>query len=68
MANQYKVPYSWQFNLYGSVDINRFTISGHVNNITNRDNMQTGVLTSTNKPRYMVESPTNFYVKLRYNF
>lgn len=67
-TNLYTVPSLWQFNLYGSVKMGKYTLSAHVNNLTNRDNMQTGVLTNTNKARYMVDAPTSFFVKLKCNF
>ena len=66
--NEHRVPDSWQIDLYGRVALGKYVLSGHLNNITNRDNIQTAVLTNTNKARYMVDSPTNFFVSLKYMF
>ena len=68
MANEFRVPDLWQLNLYGSVSLGNFIVSGHVNNITNRDNMQTGVLTNTNKARFMPDAPTNVFASVKYMF
>lgn len=66
--NEYRVPDSWQINLYGSYTIKNCTLSVHVNNITNRDNLQNGILTDTNEARYMVDTPTSCFVQMRYSF
>lgn len=68
MDNSFYIHGIWQLNLYGSVKINKFVIRGHINNITNNDNMQTGVLSNTNKPLYMPDAPTSFFVSIRYMF
>jgi hypothetical protein len=68
MDNVNTVPDLWQLNVYGSLKLNKFLISGHVNNITNRDNLQTGVLSNTGKPLFMPDAPTNFFVSLKYLF
>lgn len=68
MANEYRVPDLWQLNVYGNVKLGKFDISAHVNNITNRDNVQTGVLTNTGKARYMVDTPTSFFLGVKYMF
>jgi iron complex outermembrane receptor protein len=68
MANTERIPDLWQLNLYGSVTLGKFIVSGHVNNITNRDNMQTGVLTNTNKARFMPDAPTNVFTSIKYMF
>ena len=67
-ANEYTVPDLWQFNIYGTYNIGKCVLSAHVNNITNRDNLQNGVLTNTGKARYMVDSPTSFFVQAKYMF
>ena len=64
--NDHEVKESWQIDVYGKLNIGKFILSGHVNNITNRDNIQTGVMGVT--PRYMVDAPTNFFVSLKYMF
>jgi hypothetical protein len=68
LDNEFTVPDLWQLNLYGSVKLSNFLISGHLNNITNRDNIQTGVLSNTGKPLYMPDAPTNFFVSVKYMF
>lgn len=67
-ANEYSVPDAWQLNLYGSYSISKYILSAHINNITNRDNLQTGILTNTNEPRYMVDIPISFYASVKYVF
>lgn len=67
-ANEFRVPDNWQFNMYGSYSIGKYVLSGHVNNITNRNNLQTGILTNTNEPRYMVDIPTSFHISVKYIF
>ncbi len=68
MANTERIPDLWQLNVYGSVKLNKFVVSAHVNNITNRDNIQTGVLSDTGKPLYICDVPTNFFVSVKYMF
>lgn len=68
MMNDSSVPDLWQINLYGSVTLSRFVVSGRLNNITNRDNLQTGVLSDTGKPLYMPDAPTNVFVSVKYKF
>lgn len=67
-ANEYTVSDLWQINVYGTYNIGKCVLSAHVNNITNRDNLQNGVLTNTGKARYMVDSPTSFFVRAKYMF
>lgn len=67
-SNEYRVPDLWQINAYGTYSIGKCVLSAHVNNITNRDNLQNGVLTNTGKARYMVDSPTSFFVQAKYMF
>ena len=67
-ANDYTVPTFWQFNIYGTYKIGKCLLSAHINNITNRDNLQNGVLTNTSKARYMVDAPTSFFVQAKYYF
>ena len=68
LENEFTVPDSWQFDVYGSLKVDMFVISAHLNNIANRDNMQTGVLSNTGKPLYMPDSPTNFFASVKYIF
>ena len=68
MDNTERVPDLWQLNVYGSLKVNKFVISAHVKNITNRDNIQTGVLSNTGKPLYMADAPTNFFASVKYMF
>jgi iron complex outermembrane receptor protein len=68
MENTERVPDLWQLNVYGSLKVNKFVISAHVRNITNRDNIQTGVLSNTGKPLYMADAPTNFFASVKYMF
>ena len=68
MNNDSRVPDWWQLNVYGSLKVDKFLISAHINNITNRDNMQTGVLSNTGKPLYMQDAPTNFFASVKYFF
>ena len=67
-ANDYTVPTFWQFNIYGTYKIGKCLLSAHINNITNRDNLQNGVLTNTSKARYMVDAPTSLFVQAKYYF
>lgn len=68
LYNENTVPDLWQLNIYGSLKLDKFVISAHVNNITNRDNIQTGVLSNTGKPLYMPDAPTNFFASVKYMF
>jgi iron complex outermembrane receptor protein len=68
MANTERIPDLWQLNVYGSVKLDKFVISAHVNNITNRDNIQQGVLSDTGKPLYICDVPTNFFASVKYMF
>lgn len=68
MDNTERVPDLWQLNVYGSLKVNKFVISAHVKNLTNRDNIQTGVLSNTGKPLYMADAPTNFFASVKYMF
>ena len=68
MANTERIPDLWQLNIYGSVKLDKFVISAHVNNITNRDNIQQGVLSDTGKPLYICDVPTNFFASVKYMF
>lgn len=68
MNNNSRVPDWWQLNVYGSLKVDKFLISAHINNITNRNNMQTGVLSNTGKPLYMQDAPTNFFASVKYFF
>jgi iron complex outermembrane receptor protein len=65
LYNENTVPDLWQLNVYGSLHISAFVISAHVNNITNRNNIQTGVLSNTGRPLYMPDAPTNLFISVK---
>lgn len=66
--NKFTVPASRQLNVYASYKLGQYVFSGHVNNLTNRDNLQTGIITDTNKARFMADAPTNFMISAKYLF
>ena len=66
--NEYTVPSSWQFNLYGKYKVGMCTLSAHMNNVTNRNNYQTGVVGANGVARYMVDTPTSIYGQVTFNF
>jgi iron complex outermembrane receptor protein len=69
MNNEYKLPYLMTVNLYGDYNItDDLNISLRANNITNRTNYNTGMISADGEMRYVQNAGFNVMGSVRFNF